>query len=113
MKKKYEFTGKEKKFSNGAAVRRIRALQNIPAYGVKAGDIGGFLESDDNLSHSGKAWVAGDAIVCGDARVSDNAWVGGKARVWGDAEISGNAWIFGGAMLGYNTKVSGNTKVGF
>ena len=113
MKKKYEFTGKEKKFANGASVRRIRALRNIPAYDVKVGDIGGFLESEDNLSHSGKAWVAGNAIVCGDARVGGNAWVGGKARVWGDAEICGNAWIFGGARLGFHTKVSGSTKVGF
>ena len=113
MKKKYEFTGKEKKFSNGATVRRIRALRNIPAYDVKVGDISGFLESDENLSHSGKAWVAGNAIVCGDARVSSNAIVCGKARVWGDAKISGNAWVFGGARLGFNTRVSGDTKVGF
>ena len=113
MKKKYEFTGKEKKFSNGATVRRIRALKNIPRYGVKVGDIGGFLASDDNLSHKGNSWVAGNAVVCGDARVSGNAWVGGKARVWGNAKISGNAWVFGGARLGFNTRVSGDTKVGF
>jgi carbonic anhydrase/acetyltransferase-like protein (isoleucine patch superfamily) len=103
--------GKTKTFTNGAVVRRIHALMDIPAHEVKAGDIGGFLESEANLSHSGNAWVADDAIVCGDAKVSGNAWVGGKAKVWGDARVSGNAWVLGGATLGYHARVTGNTTV--
>jgi hypothetical protein len=110
--KKYEFTGKVRKFTNGVSVRRIRALIDIPHFGVKTGDIGGFLESDSNLSHSGEAWVGWDAIVCGDAKVSDNAWVGDNARVWGNAEISGGAYIFGDVRLGFNTRISGDTAVG-
>jgi hypothetical protein len=112
-RKKYEFIGRAKKFSNGVTVRRIRALRNIPYHHVKKGDIGGFLESEKNLSHFGSAWVDGDAIVCGDANVRGSSWVGGKARIWGNAEVYGCAWVFGGAKLGWNTKVSGNTRVGF
>jgi carbonic anhydrase/acetyltransferase-like protein (isoleucine patch superfamily) len=110
--KKYEFTGKVRKFTNGISVRRVRALIDIPRYGIKAGDIGGFLESESNLSHDGESWVGGNAIVCGDVKVCGNAWVGDNARVWGDAEISGNACVFHGARLGFNTKISGDSEVG-
>jgi hypothetical protein len=111
-RKKYEFTGKVRKFTNGVSVRRIRALIDIPRFDIKAGDIGGVLESESNLSHDGEAWVGWDAIVCGDANVSGNAWVGDNARVWGNAEISDGAYIFGDVRLGFNTRISGNTSVG-
>ena len=55
---------------------------------VKKGDLGGYVEKEDNLSHSGDAWVSGDAEVFGDARVFGDAWVSGDAEVFGDAEVS-------------------------
>ena len=84
---KYEFTGETKKvglFGN-IIVRRIRATI---AFGVvKAGDLGGWIEKEENLSQEGDAWV------CGDARVYGNAWVYGNARVYGDARVCGDAWV--------------------
>ena len=53
---------------------RIRALKDF--YNVKKGKVGGYIESEENLSHEGDAWVSGDAQVYGDAWVSgDNAVV--------------------------------------
>ena len=54
---------------------------------VAAGDVGGYVESERNLAHTGDAWVYGNAQVYGDARVS------GNARVSGDAQVSGNAHV--------------------
>lgn len=71
--KKYELTG-EKKIYVCRTLFRIRALKDF--LDVKAGELGGWIESENNLSHIGNAWVSGNA------KVSDNAWV------------SGNAWIF-------------------
>ena len=65
--KKYEFINETVEFF-GTNLYRIRALIDIPKAGVKAGDLGGFLQSEKNLSVSGNAWVYGDA------RVSGNAW---------------------------------------
>ena len=76
--KKYEFTGETKDFC-GVELHRIRALKDFGD--VEAGDLGGWVASEDNLSQEGNCWVYGDA------RVSGNAWVYGDAKVAGDAEI--------------------------
>ena len=96
--KKYELTG-EAKSCEGRILRRIRALIDIPKHGVKAGDLGGWIETENNLSEAGNAWVYGDAWVfdnakvCGNAQVFGNAWVCGAARVFCDAQVCGNAWV--------------------
>lgn len=64
--KKYEFTGETIK-SCGKVLHRIRAVRNFN--GVEKGDLGGFIESEDNLSHDGNAWIYGNAEVFGRARV--------------------------------------------
>ena len=89
---KYEFTGETKEFL-GVTLKRIRAVEDIEPYGVKAGDLGGWIEKGSNLSQSGDAWVYGNAQVYGDARVSDNARVSGDARVYGNAQVYGDAWV--------------------
>lgn len=86
--KKYEFTGETKEIRllfRTATLHRIRATV---AFGiVEVGDLGGWIEKEENLSHEGKAWVWGNAEVCGDAKVWGNAKVCGDAEVWGNAEV--------------------------
>ena len=68
--KKFEFTGETKTISlffRTATLHRIRAVAEFGL--VKIGDLGGWIEKEENLSHEGKAWVWGDAEVCGDAKV--------------------------------------------
>lgn len=72
--KKYELTGETKEIG-GKILHRIRALIDIPEYDVKAGDLGGWIEAEKNLSQNGAAWVTGEALVTGWARVMDSAWV--------------------------------------
>lgn len=62
--KKYEFTGEEKEFF-GRTLLRIRAVRDFAD--VHSGDVGGWVESEENLSHAGNAWVSGDAKVYGGA----------------------------------------------
>ena len=92
MNNKYELTD-EKKNVGAIVLHRIRALRDIPRFGIKAGDLGGWIESGSNLSQNGDAWVSGNAQVFGDAWVSDNARVYGDARVSGDARVYGDAWV--------------------
>ena len=70
--KKYELTS-ETKIVFGHILYRIKALSSFGC--VSAGDLGGFLESEKNLSQNGNAWVYGNAEVYGSARVSGNAEV--------------------------------------
>ena len=88
--KKYEFTG-EVKWWFGHTLHQIRALVAFGA--VDAGEIGGWIEREENLAHDGNAWVYGNALVSGDARVSGDALVYGNAWVYGNARVSGNAQV--------------------
>ena len=76
---KFEFTG-ETKTEGGILLRRIRAVVSFGC--VKAGEIGGWIEKEENLSVSGNAWVFGNASVSGNARVYGDASVCGDARVY-------------------------------
>ena len=57
----------------GKKLYRIQALKDFDD--VKAGDTGGYIENESNLSQSGNAQVYGNARVCGNAQVYGNAWV--------------------------------------
>ena len=110
-RKKYEFTGETRALSSTTILHRIRAVIDIPSAGVNAGDIGGWIESDSNLSNSGDAWVGDDARVSGSAWVSDDARVGGNARVSGDAWVGGDARVSGDAWVGGNAWVVGDARI--
>jgi uncharacterized Fe-S cluster protein YjdI len=120
--KKYEFTDDTITLPGGNKARRIKALVDIGER-TKAGDLGGYIEHEGNLSHKNNAWVDGDARVYGqakiygDAWVYNNAWVYGHAKVYGTACVSGNAkvydnaWVYRSACIAGNACVSGDTDV--
>jgi hypothetical protein len=61
MIKKYEIVDDMYIEINGVKLFRIRALTKMKS--VSIGDIGGFIESEKNLSHYDDAWVFEDARV--------------------------------------------------
>lgn len=104
MNPKYEFTG-ETMDCFGYTLRQIEAIENFGD--VKKGDIGGWIETEKNLSMYGNAWVSDDARVFGNARVSGDARVSDDARVSGDAWVSGDARVFGDALVSDDARVFG------
>src|SRR5260363_422590 len=74
---------------DGRTLYRIRAQWDFR--GMKKGDLGGYIEKEENLSHEGEAWVYDNAQISGDARIDGNSWVFGNARVYDNARVSGNA----------------------
>ena len=73
QQKKYELTDEFIEHWSGKKLYRIKALVSFGV--VVAGQLGGYVESERNLSQSGNAWVSDDAQVYGDARVYGDAWV--------------------------------------
>ena len=108
--KKYELTT-EVKVEFGVTLHRIRALVDIERWGVKAGDLGGWIESEANLDQEHEAWVSDEARVSGKAWVSDEAWVSAEARVSDEARVSGKAWVFDEAWVSDEARVSGKACV--
>lgn len=85
---KYELTNITQRY-NGTTLRRIRALRDSDLSGFKAGEIGGWVQTTDNLSQEGECWIYHDACVWGNSRVT------GDCRISDHAEISGNARLAG------------------
>lgn len=102
IEKKYELI-EQVTFFGGRELHRIRALHDFGT--VKKGDLGGYVQSEDNLSHKGFCWVANDAKVYGEARVSGNALVYNDAEVFGNARISGDAEVYDDARVYGNATV--------
>lgn len=108
MEKKYKLTDEIINFGF-IKLHRIEALRSFG--NVKKGDKGGFIESEDNLSHEGNSWVYNEAKVLNKAKVLDNARVHNHAIVESHAEISNEAIIMGHAFISGLAKIYGYTTI--
>lgn len=106
--KTFEFTG-ETLLHNKVTLNRIRATVDIPERYVKKGDIGGWIEKEDNLS--GNAWVYDNSRVYGNAKVYDNAEIIGDSEVIDSAKVFGDASIRNKSKVKYHASVFGNAVV--
>ena len=77
---KYKLTNETKEF-RGKTLFRIEATRDIPKYGIQSGDLGGYIERGENLSHDGDAWVCENARVCEDAQVCGNAKIRRNGKI--------------------------------
>lgn len=87
-------------------LHRIRALRDIGDK-VKAGDLGGFVEREQNLSFEpgDDAWLFDESICCNEARLD-------KGSILKDyAQASGRAYITGGAAFSCTAKAADNAYV--
>ena len=89
MSKKYELVVDDTITFWGWKLFRIKALISFGS--VDAGDLGGYIYTEDNLSQEGDAWVSGNAKVWGDAEVSGDA----KVSDFGDVIVFKNHWSSG------------------
>lgn len=142
MSQKYEMTD-ETKLVEGRILHRIKALRDFGGgfIKVKAGELGGWIQCEENLSHGGTAWVyddacvmdsgkivnsarvygtatvrdkavvAGTALVCEHALIRDSAVVFGHALVRGNAIVGGTSGIFGNAHVDGHAYVRGDAKI--
>lgn len=113
MERKYELT-KETKTYFGQTVYRIKSLRTfIDKEGniVNAGDLGGFVRSELNLSHEGRCWVRDDAVVADYAVVDKNALLMKDCLVHNTANISDNSVITDTSIIGGGAKVFGNNTI--
>jgi predicted acyltransferase (DUF342 family) len=99
---KYELTDETIEVK-GHTLKRVRYLDT--------GELGGYIESEENLSQEGNARVSDNACVFGNALVSDNAEVFGNALVYDNALVFGSVWVSGNAEVFGNARVSGNAEV--
>lgn len=125
--KKYKLTEETMCF-NGVTLHQIKALSSFA--NVEAGELGGWVESEKNLSQEGDCWITTDAKAYANAEIRDNAvlsWnaiacentsicdnalisdavISGFTHIFGDVEVFGESVVDGNARLHGNVKVIG------
>lgn len=106
-KQKYEITDIE--HPKDPSLHRIRALRRISET-VGPGALGGYVQSEDNLSQENDgAWIYGEAVCCEKAVVAGDAFLTGQARVSGTALVAGTAEVGGQARVRDYAVVTGGT----
>ena len=80
--RKYELTDVTMKFE-GRTLYRIRALRNFSD--VDTGELGGWVESENNLSQEGDCWIYDNAKCVDNARMYDNS------TIYNNSEMHHNA----------------------
>ena len=112
--KKYEVTHETIEV-NGHTLHRIRALREFPTNNyqsnVEKGELGGFVESEDNLSQSDYSWLFDNAKSYGNARVMDGAYATDEAEICDNASLTQYAEVHGRAVLRGNARVYGNAGI--
>lgn len=106
---KYELLADQKKAIGDITVFRIRALKDFAH--VKAGDLGGWVQGEQNLTQSGLCWVGDEAIARDFAQVSGDAVLLKRAIAMGECEISGDAVVGGYAVISDMVRVADNAYV--
>lgn len=109
---KYELTKEVSDFDTPAGLKTLYRIKDC-----RTGKIGGFIESEENLSQVGScmvldcAGVWGNACVSGNAIVSDYACVGEEAQVYGNAKVLNEAYIHGSAKVSGNAVIEGVAEI--
>lgn len=94
---------------NEKTLYRIEALKDFG--NVKAGELGGYVENQCNLSQFDNCWIYDNAMVFGDARVIKDALVYDNAQVFESAQVFGEARVSGNAQVLENAQVFGYAQV--
>lgn len=95
--KKYCLVKEDQKSIEGRTLYRIRALIDLPS--IEKDSLGGYVESEENLSHEGTCWIGGEAYVYHQAKVMEHAIVQGAASMRHEAKIKGYAILEDNALL--------------
>lgn len=116
---KYALTSKTTNFvdENGKkhTLHKIVALKDFG--NVKAGDFGGWVESEDNLSHVGNCWVSDDAKVMDEAYVANDALIGGNCELHDqsylleNSSMTGYAKVYGCVIISGRSAITDNARV--
>ena len=105
--KKYELvTNDTINLADGTILYRIKALKSFNDIGK--GDLGGYVATEDNLSHEGYCWIYQSGKVYGEAIVSDNAVVCGEAEVFDFATVKDSAIVTDHAHVYGHATIAGN-----
>ena len=109
--KKYEILMDEKNTIEwkGHTLHRIRALRDFGD--IRKGDIGGFVENENNLSHKGNCWIYDDAKAMDNSIMYDNSRICDKSELHDDSEMYNYTRMYDYSELHNNSIMNDNSEM--
>lgn len=101
---KYEMIENDSITYKGRKLYRIKALKDL--YNVRKGQLGGYIESEGNLSIYDDCWVFEDAKAYDCASITDKVRLIDKSEAYNNAELSGNVTLWDNAKAYGNARAS-------
>ncbi|WP_214688285.1 MULTISPECIES: hypothetical protein [unclassified Exiguobacterium] len=77
-----------KEASSDRTFHQIVATKDIPVFGVKEGDLGGWVEHVSNLEQEDDSWIYEGGISCGNATIKGSSTIGRGVWVSDDCIVS-------------------------
>lgn len=99
--------------TDGRIMIKVYRIQSLRSFGkIKKGALGGYIQSEENLSQEGNCWVYANCYVGINAQVLDNATVrGAGSYVIDSAKVYDNVVISDASEVTGNAQVFGNSRV--
>ena len=91
----------------GRILHRIRALKDFGD--VKKGDIGGYVQSEHNLSHDGNCWIYDDAKCMDDSRMYNNSTMFDNSIMFDNSRMFDNSMVYDNSIMLDNSEMFGNS----
>lgn len=95
--------------NDGVVLWRCVAAFDDAAHGVRAGDVGGWAQSLNNVGAN--CWIADNAMLWGNAQLQDGSLLAQNAQVWGDALVTGRSTVTGHARAFGWARIEGGATV--
>lgn len=106
---KYELALDNPKNYKGFRLFQIKALKSFDD--VKKGDLGGWVQSELNLSQKGNCWLYDNSMAMDNSRVTKNAKMYGNSLIYGNAKISDNTKLYNNVVVCGKSFLLGETKL--
>ena len=109
---KYKITNIEMTW-HGHILHRIKALKDfilINGKEIRKGDLGGWIESEDNLSQEGLCWIYDECKMYDNARRSENSIGYGNSHQFDNSQQFGDSQQFGRSRQFENSIQSENSR---
>lgn len=106
---KYILTSETKVVFGRHTLHRIQCTEAFSD--VLVGDLGGFVESEANLSQLGLCWIYDDAMCFGAATVRDDAVLRNNSSAYDSADVYGSAEMLNNAEIYMRATAHGNATL--
>ena len=109
--KKYEILMDEENTieCEGHILHRIKALRDFND--VREGDIGGYVENENNLSHKGSCWIYDEAKAMDNSRMYDNSIICDYSTMYDNSTMHDNSIMHDNSLMFNNSIMFDNSSM--